>query len=166
MPIQASHEILPAFGTKTGVVLPPQTREVFGRLTLVLDVDETLIHSTFVNPEDSRGDLEQNESSFSFDNVDGKRLVVTKRPHLDEFLREAAKVFEVIAFTAGTQSYADRLLDVLDPNNEIFAHRLYRQHCYGKGDSLVKDLRILNRSMKRIVLVDNNHTSFLPNMNN
>ena len=67
-----------------------------------------------------------------------------------------AKKFEIIIFTASHFSYADAILDELDPEGKIFQHRLYRQHCYILGNEWhVKDLRIINRDLSDMVLVDN-----------
>lgn len=46
-----------------------------------------------------------------------------------ESLRELSKIFQVVAFTASEQTYADAILDYLDPDNELFSYRLYRENC-------------------------------------
>ena len=51
------------------------------------------------------------------------------RPHCIEFLKELSNMAEIIIFTASSPSYADVVLDYLDPQKKYFAHRLYRQHC-------------------------------------
>jgi TFIIF-interacting CTD phosphatase-like protein len=48
------------------------------------------------------------------------------RPHALTFLKKIAKKWEVIIFTASTQSYANAILDEIDPDHTIFHHRLYR----------------------------------------
>jgi len=65
-------------------------------------------------------------------------------------------------FTASHQSYADVVLDLLDPTHEIFDMRLYRDQCSRSHDGIyVKDLRIFeNRSLEDIVIVDNAVYSF------
>ncbi len=69
---------------------------------------------------------------------------------------------EIIVFTASHYSYADIILDFIDPKKEIFDHRLYRQHCVISEEKLyLKDLRILNgRNLKDVVLIDNATYSF------
>lgn len=37
--------------------------------------------------------------------------------------------FEIVIFTAARQDYADKILNFIDPKNELFAGRMYRQHC-------------------------------------
>ena len=65
-------------------------------------------------------------------------------------------------FTASHKSYADVVLDFLDPKGELIQHRLYRESCVLTDDGVyVKDLRIIaNRSLKDLVIVDNAVYSF------
>ena len=68
-----------------------------------------------------------------------------------------------MVFTASHSSYADVVLDILDPNNEIFEMRLYRDSCLKSSDGVyVKDLRIFYpyRKLEDIVIVDNAVYSF------
>ena len=78
-----------------------------------------------------------------------------------EFLTELAKIAEIIIFTASSASYADVILDFLDPNKNIFAHRLYRNHCTLERGYYIKDLRVVNRKMEDVAIVDNSAYSFL-----
>ena len=65
-------------------------------------------------------------------------------------------------FTASHKSYADVVLDFLDPKGELIQHRLYRESCVLTDDGVyVKDLRIIaNRSLRDLVIVDNAVYSF------
>jgi len=104
-------------------VLPPQKDRHRGKLTVVLDIDETLVHTEVVDylmPETANAFTLKVERSF---------LRVQKRPFLDEFLKEASRNYELIAYTAGSENYASPLLDKLDPTGTIFTHRLFRSHC-------------------------------------
>lgn len=60
-----------------------------GAYTLVLDLDETLVHYFDLGPE----------SHFLI------------RPGCKEFLEETAKHYELVIFTAAMQDYADSVLD-------------------------------------------------------
>merc|ERR1719215_552317 len=68
--------------------LAPQSGHNVGRKTLVLDLDETLIHSSFrvVHTADIIISVEL-EGEYH-------RVFVRKRPHVDEFLLKVAQVFE------------------------------------------------------------------------
>ncbi len=65
-------------------------------------------------------------------------------------------------FTASHRSYADAVLDYIDPDNSLFSFRLYREHCLRTEDGYyVKDLRIFkNRSLSDLILIDNSVYSF------
>lgn len=72
-----------------------------------------------------------------------------------------SKFFEIIVFTASQQSYADSVLDEFDIEG-LIRHRLYREHCLKLEDDLyAKDLRVINRDLSQVVLVDNSAVSFL-----
>ena len=79
-----------------------------------------------------------------------------------EWLKEANKYFQVVVFTASHQVYADAVLDYLDPKNEFFQYRLYRESCTKVSDSVyVKDLSIVkNRKLENLALIDNSVFSF------
>lgn len=73
-----------------------------------------------------------------------------------ECLIEAKKYFEVVAFTASVKNYGKAVLDYLDPENELFDHRFYRDSCVFKDGVYIKDLRIFEgEDLKNIILVDN-----------
>ena len=75
----------------------------------VLDLDETLVHSTLDGCD---------EPDFSFPvafNGREHRVHVRRRPHLQHFLQRCAELFEVVVFTASQKVYAEQLLNILDP---------------------------------------------------
>lgn len=75
-------------------LLPPQQSKYVGKKTLVLDLDETLVHSGFksFNPSDIVLKIE-------FEGVIHD-IHVLVRPGVDEFLSRMAKNFEIVIFTA------------------------------------------------------------------
>ena len=90
------------------------------------------------------------------------------RPYAMECLEEASKNFQVVVFTASQQTYADAILDYLDPDRKLIAYRMYRQHCYQTPEGYyVKDLRIIeNWPLSKMVLVDNSVYSFAYQLTN
>lgn len=67
----------------------------------------------------------------------------------------------MVIFTAAEQTYADKIIDVIDPEKKYFVKRLYRQHCFKCEEVYVKDLRIISdRDLEHIVIVDNSILSF------
>lgn len=128
-------------------VIPEQPAFLSGRITLVLDLDETLIHS-------SPDPLPGWDFTVPFVAEEGPQLrYVKKRPGLDLFLSRVCALFEVIIFTASTQNYASSVIDKIDPNRLIHS-RLYREACILRPDGFVKDLRRLNRDLHRVIIVD------------
>ena len=109
--------------------------------SLILDLDETLVHFK-VNP--------QNESEG----------VLRVRPGIIEFLDSIDKYYELIIFTAATQEYADLLIDAVEENKIYFEHRLYRQHTVIIDNDFVKDLSRVGRPLDKIAIVDNMPQNF------
>jgi carboxy-terminal domain RNA polymerase II polypeptide A small phosphatase len=83
-----------------------------------------------------------------------------KRPGVDDFLREMAKYYEIVVYTASTQVYADNILDQLDMNR-VIRSRLYRTSCVqcGNGDR-IKDLSLLGRDLSQTIIVDDYTISY------
>ena len=53
------------------------------------------------------------------------------------------------------------ILDYLDPDKKLFSHRLYRNHCTLEKGFYVKDLRVVNRNLENVAIVDKSAFSFL-----
>jgi Dullard-like phosphatase family protein len=88
-----------------------------------------------------------------------------------ESLKEIKKNYVVIVYTASHQSYADEVLNHLDPDNQIFSYRLYRHNCVrvkmGEDGIYVKDLRLFkNIDLKKIIIIDNSALSFAFHLEN
>ena len=132
LPVAAREQLLPDM--EPGLSTSP---------TLVLDLDETLIH-TVVDPV-------------------SKIATTHQRPGLEGFLESVAALFEIVIFTAGLEQYASPLIDQLDPKG-LVGHRLYRQHTrrIGNHSMIIKDLATLNRPLSRTVMVDNRCHKCLP----
>lgn len=123
---------------------------------LVLDLDETLVHSSF---KFLPGDTPDYEVEVVFSDT-RYPVYVRKRPFVDEFLEAVAKNWEVVIFTASLDEYANPVLNRLLSAN-YFAHRLFRQQCTHHRGVYVKDLRRLGRPLGDTVIVDNNPDSYL-----
>ena len=65
-----------------------------------------------------------------------------------------SEIYELVVFTAGTQEYADAILDIID-ESKLISHRLYRHHCTKLSRDLVKDLSKIGRDAKNTILLDN-----------
>lgn len=134
--------------------IPPQPQDSKKKL-LVLDLDETLIHTVSTNERLPRAP----DNVFYF-NAQERSYPVYKRPGVQKFLMSVASQFEVAVWTAGTRDYAEPILNWLDPYGFITT-RIYRDSCTEmEQDGYVKDLSKLNRSLSEVVIVDNNPYSF------
>lgn len=134
-------------------VLGSQVDEDAGKKTLILDLDETLVHSSF-RPVPSADYIIPVE-------IDGRvvDVYVLKRPHVDHFLKSVGSRFEVVVFTASLGKYADPLLDLLDKDG-VIRWRLFREACYPFEGSYVKDLQCMGRDPSQMILVDNSPHSY------
>ena len=128
--------------------------------TLILDLDETLVHSAFT-PFKRKSDLILN---INIEGID-RTLFVLKRPHVDKFLYELSNLYEIIIFTASISQYANPLLDQLDKKNYI-KQRLFRQDCTFSNGIYIKDLKIFDRKLNNMIIIDNNPLSYDNNIDN
>jgi RNA polymerase II subunit A small phosphatase-like protein len=119
-----------------------------------LDLDETLVHSSFKPVPNSDYILPVEIEGVTH------QVYVIKRPGCDEFLSRVGKCYEVVIFTASLAKYADPLLDLLDPENVIRA-RLFREACVFHEGNFVKDLSLVGRDVSGTIIVDNSPASFL-----
>lgn len=72
-----------------------------------------------------------------------------------------------MVFTASHRGYADKVIDLLDPEGTLVSHRLFREHCFkSKQGVYVKDLRILGRPLDQVLIVDNAMYSFALQLTN
>ena len=127
--------------------------------TLILDLDETLVHSAFY-PFRTKSDIILNI------NLDGKNHIihVLKRPNLDYFLKKVSEIYNIIIFTASLSQYASPLIDILDPKNKF--KRLFRENCLKRNGFYIKDLNQIGKNFKDIIIIDNNPISFIMNQDN
>ncbi|XP_031441685.1 carboxy-terminal domain RNA polymerase II polypeptide A small phosphatase 1 isoform X2 [Clupea harengus] len=135
-------------------LLPQIKSKDAGKICVVIDLDETLVHSSFkpVNNADFIIPVE----------IDGTvhQVYVLKRPHVDEFLKRMGELFECVLFTASLAKYADPVSDLLDKWG-AFRSRLFRESCVFHRGNYVKDLSRLGRDLNKVIIIDNSPASYI-----
>jgi len=116
--------------------LPPIDNNKF-IYTLVLDLDETLVH--YIEEKD--------------------RHYVQVRPYAEYFISEMGKYFEIVIFTSAEEEYANIVLDEID-KNKVISHKLYRRHVEFNDGFCLKDLNKLGRDIKKVCIIDNDKNNF------
>lgn len=121
---------------------------------VVIDLDETLVHSSF-KPVSNADFIVPVE-------IDGTihQVYVLKRPYVDEFLQRMGELFECVLFTASLSKYADPVADLLDKWG-VFRARLFRESCVFHRGNYVKDLSRIGRELKKVIIVDNSPASYI-----
>ncbi|EAR88228.2 NLI interacting factor-like phosphatase (macronuclear) [Tetrahymena thermophila SB210] len=125
------HFSIPFLSTAPAPYLPEMDKKY--NYTLVLDLDETLIHYT-----------------EAYNNV--KQFVV--RPYVQTFLHQISEFYEIVVFTAGMPDYANWVIDNFDTKGFI-KHRLYRQHTLQIQNTFIKDLSRIGRDLSKVIIIDN-----------
>ncbi|CAM8888417.1 hypothetical protein QQ045_025735 [Rhodiola kirilowii] len=110
-------------------LLPDLAPEEQGVLTLVLDLNETLVYS----------DWKRERGWRTF-----------KRPGVDAFLEHLAKFYEIVVYSDQMQMYVDPIVDKLDPNHYI-RYRLNRAATKYQNGKHYRDLSKLNRDQGKII---------------
>ncbi|XP_039296977.1 CTD nuclear envelope phosphatase 1 homolog isoform X2 [Nilaparvata lugens] len=134
------------------------------RKVLVLDLDETLIHST------NEGIMRQSASPLSTRppqppadfvlkvTIDRHpvRFFVHKRPHVDFFLDIVSQWYDLVVFTASMEIYGAAVADRLDAGRGVLRRRYYRQHCTPDDlGSYTKDLSAVTPDLTSVFILDN-----------
>ncbi|KAF7858668.1 uncharacterized protein EAF02_010992 [Botrytis sinoallii] len=139
--------------------------------TLILDLDETLIHSMNYGGRMSAGHMVE----VQITNLMGAGgagpqhpilYYVNKRPYCDEFLRRVCKWYNLVVFTASLQDYADPVIDLLEQERKFFSARYYRQHCTYRNGAFIKDLSSVEPDLSKVMILDNSPVSYLFHQDN
>ncbi|SCU97642.1 LAMI_0F10792g1_1 [Lachancea mirantina] len=150
-------------------LVPQSVRTRSKRKTLVLDLDETLIHSmSRATSSSNSSQAHMVEVKFAVSGI-STLYYVHKRPYCDLFLSKVAVWYDLVIFTASMKEYADPVIDWLEGSFPgRFSQRLYRQHCILRdGVGYIKDLSLLSHSAPTdVFIVDNSPVSYAMHVDN
>eukprot|EP00180_Rhodochaete_pulchella_P002423 Plantae.Rhodophyta-Rhodochaete_pulchella.ctg3710.p1 GENE.Plantae.Rhodophyta-Rhodochaete_pulchella.ctg3710~~Plantae.Rhodophyta-Rhodochaete_pulchella.ctg3710.p1 ORF type:complete len:523 (+),score=46.58 Plantae.Rhodophyta-Rhodochaete_pulchella.ctg3710:216-1571(+) len=161
-----------------------------GKLSLVLDLDHTLLHAT-ADPRAKEAlrasSLAANDSvllsprapphhqgihSFPLPGAMAP-MYVKLRPGLGEFLSCVGRLFELHIYTMGSRPYADAIANLIDPSKQLFSGRITSRDDFDEGRQLnQKNLRrIFPCDDSMVLIVDDREdvwldgsTAYSPNL--
>ncbi|KAI9243941.1 NLI interacting factor-like phosphatase-domain-containing protein [Sporodiniella umbellata] len=129
--------------------------------TLILDLDETLVHSVRLGSET----LSAVSTSITHKTIevqcDKQSLLyeVYKRPHVDFFLKTISQWYKIVIYTASMAEYADPVIDWLDQESMI-SQRFFRQSCVVRNGNFLKDITLAENDLNKVCLIDNSTVAF------
>ena len=128
------------------------------RYTLAIDLDETCIHSTtyYYHQQQVRAGIVKPENAHMY-----SRYVVRLRNGVREFIDKAKEKFNLVIYTAAKRCYAEFIRELLDPKKEIFDKVYAREDCINQCGLLKKDLKIINKDVTKVILIDNSLHVFM-----
>lgn len=148
--------------------------------TLIIDLDETLIHSMAKGGRMSTGHMVEVRlgstnpipvatASPTPTHIPAPVIgpgvpilyYVHERPNCHEFLRKVSKWYNLVVFTASVQEYADPVIDWLERERRYFGGRYYRQHCTLRNGAYIKDLAQVEPDLSRVAILDNSPMSYI-----
>ena len=132
-----------------------------GKKILVLDLDETLVHSSQEKPFPNKTNiiLHSNIQNIIY------TIYIIERPFLDIFLKELSLCYDLYIYTASMSQYAEQLVKIID-KNKVIIQVLNRQDCKFIKGVFFKDLSIFKKDFKDIIIIDNNSNSCALNKDN
>lgn len=135
------------------------------RKLLVLDLDETLVHTMTRGYHRNCQMVELQRTNAAMSSF----YYVAKRPFCIDFLRAVMQWYDLAIFTASVSEYADPIIDLLehDVGERVFRQRLYRDSCESTfNGGYVKDLKVFGLDLGRVILLDNSPASYSRQLGN
>ena len=124
------------------------------KITIILDLDETLLYSEEEEEINEEEEEEEEEEK-------GQQNNIILRPGIFEFLDKLSNLkIELIIFTSSVMKRADELINIIEKNKKYFDKRLYREYCTLLGAAYIKDISKLGRDLTKTIIIDNDLTCF------
>lgn len=136
------------------------------KLTLIVDLDQTVIHTTCertiaewkADPENPNHDAVKDVEGFQLaddnvSNVAANWYYVKKRPGLKDFFDRMSSKYEMHVYTMATRAYAQAVCQIIDPERKYFGDRiLSRDENY--TDKLKSLQRLFYHNTSMVVIID------------
>ncbi|CAD8056649.1 unnamed protein product [Paramecium sonneborni] len=142
--------------------LEPYPQNLKFKKTVIFDLDETLVHC---NEEESM--CSQVVLPITFPTGEKVNAGINIRPFAEKIIKLLSDVCEVMIFTASHECYANEVINYLDPQQRV-KRRIFRDSCVTDENSTyyIKNLEVIDRDLKDIVIVDNASYSFVHHLEN
>ncbi|ONK63367.1 uncharacterized protein A4U43_C07F14360 [Asparagus officinalis] len=131
------------------------------KLILVLDLDNTLLHSVEDGSLSSEDEYLIQLREFVEDDRDRSVFrwsgMVTKlRPRVRAFLKQASAMYDMYVYTMGSREYASQMTEFLDPEGVYFKNKvLSREDCTAPNQ---KGLDVVLGEERAVVIIDDSRT--------
>jgi RNA polymerase II subunit A small phosphatase-like protein len=98
---------------------------------LILDLDETLIHTEVIPDHMS----DQFDWDFKMESSNGSSYYTKKRPYLDQFLKFAFENFDIAVWTAASKDYAENILKNIGIDESNLKFLYTKENCTLRADN-------------------------------
>lgn len=124
-----------------------------GKLSLVVDLDQTVLHATIDPSVGKLADHQEGEiHSVILPEAPDQVYYIKLRPHLRPFLQRMSQLFELHVYTMGSRNYARAVVRLFDPDGRLFYDRILSRDDSGIVEQR-KDLRRIFPADDSTVLV-------------
>ncbi|CAD8048105.1 unnamed protein product [Paramecium primaurelia] len=144
------------------IKLEPYPQNLKFKKTVIFDLDETLVHC---NEEETMSS--QIVLPITFPTGEKVNAGINIRPFAQKMIKLLSDVCEVMIFTASHECYANEVINYLDSEKRV-KRRIFRDSCVTDENShyYIKNLEVIDRDQKDIVIVDNASYSFVHHLDN
>ena len=105
-----------------------------------------------------------NISTFNYNINDKKKIII--RPGLVEFLEQMKEIYELIIFSNNSLQYILKIIKSFENYDKYFKHILSNDQISFNKNGSIKDLNLLGRNLKQVIIIDNDRNIFKLNPEN
>ncbi len=120
------------------------------KYVLYIDLDETLIYASEQKPSKTRS----LKITIDIPDEPDKIFYIKPRPFLEEFLKEASKIFKIYLYTRASKRYAEEILKHID-RNQMIIKVFSRENLIKYNNEFFKDLTIGEKDLSKSLILDN-----------